>query len=272
MSKKIISIVFAAPMLLLFIFLIANIVAEGHSGIRLSYFYEETSHAGRSGGLGPILLSTTIIVFIALLISSIVSFFAAIFLTLIISKNKTLYHVFDISLTLLSGLPSVVFGLFGNALFGQAMGLGYSLLSGALTLTCMILPFYTKILHDNFKTVPREYFLSAMALDLSMFRFTKNILIPLNLFALAAGAIFSISRALSETAALIFTSGYVDRFPHSLLDSGRTLSVHIYDLALNVPGGDQAAAKASFVFLLLALFINFLLNVVLKKTLQRGHE
>lgn len=250
--------------------MISNIILEGHAGLSWNYFVTEASHAGRSGGIAPIIVSTTIIVILTLLISTPFSFCSALILTLVISKNRYLLSLFEISLTLLSGLPSVVFGLFGSAFFGKTLGFGYSLISGALTLSCMVLPFYTKILHDNFKILPREYFLSGKALDLSLYQFAKNILIPLNLYAIAAGAIFSISRALGETAALIFTSGYVDRYPHSLLDSGRTLSIHIYDLALNIPGGDQAALKASFVFLLLSLTINFILSVVLKNTLLRG--
>jgi phosphate transport system permease protein len=266
MIKKFLVSVFTIPMLCLFILLIFNIISEGHVDLNWQYFVEETSRAGKSGGIGPILFSTLIIVFLTLIISTIFSFFSALVLTLVIAKNKVLYHLFDISLTLLSGLPSIVFGLFGSAFFSRYLGLGYSLLSGALTLTCMTLPFYTKILHDNFKNVPREYLMSSEAVSLSFYKTARFVLIPLNHYALLAGAIFSVSRALGETAALIFTSGYVDRFPTSIMDSGRTLSVHIYDLALNVPGGDTAAARASFVFLLLSLFINFILNVILKRS------
>lgn len=270
MTKKLPFFLLSLPMILLFALMISNIVMSGNHQITLDYFLTEATHAGRAGGIAPILVSTVIIVFITLIISTIGSFFCALFLTLVIAKNRLLLSLFEVSLTLLSGLPSVVFGLFGNALFCKTFGFGYSLLSGALTLSCMVLPFYTKILHDNFKAIPQEYFLSAHSLDLSLYQFSKNIIIPLNLYAIAAGAIFSVSRALGETAALIFTSGYVDRFPHSILDSGRTLSIHIYDLALNIPGGDQAATKASFIFLLLSLFINFSLSIVLKKTLERG--
>ncbi|MGZ3789297.1 MAG: PstA family ABC transporter permease [Bacteriovorax sp.] len=274
MNKKMIifltSLFVALPITALFILMIGNITTDGHDGISIQYFITEATHAGRSGGIAPILLSTTIIVFLTLLFSTPFSFCCALVLTLVIPKNRFLLSLFEISLSILSGLPSVVFGLFGSSFFGKTLGFGYSLLSGALTLSCMALPFYTKILHDNFKIMPREYFLSGKALNLSLYQFSKNILIPLNRYAIASGAIFSISRALGETAALIFTSGYVDRYPHSLLDSGRTLSVHIYDLSLNVPGGDQAALKASFVFLVLSLVINFILSVVIKETTHRG--
>lgn len=270
--KKYLIVLISFPILILFFLMISNIVIEGHSGLSLNYFITESAQAGRSGGIAPIILSTSIIVLLTLLISTPFSFCSALVLTLVISKNRFLLSLFEISLTLLSGLPSVVFGLFGSAFFGNTLGFGYSLLSGALTLSCMVLPFYTKILHDNFKILPKEYFLSGKALELSLYQFAKNIIIPLNLYAIAAGAIFSISRALGETAALIFTSGYVDRYPHSILDSGRTLSIHIYDLALNVPGGDQAALRASFVFLFLSLLINFILSVLLKRTLNRGAQ
>ncbi|WP_413288906.1 PstA family ABC transporter permease [Bdellovibrio sp. HCB337] len=270
MSKKILVALVSIPVIVLFGMMISNIILGGHEGLSWDYFVTEVARSGKSGGIGPVLVSTIIVVLMTLLISTPFSFCCAVFLSLVVSKNRFILGFSEISLSLLSGLPSIVFGLFGSALFGQTLGLGYSLLSGALTLSCMVLPFYTKILYDNFKILPREYLLSAKALDLSLFQTSKNVLIPMNLYAIAAGAIFSMSRALGETAALVFTSGYVDRYPHSIFDSGRTLSIHIYDLALNVPAGDQAAMKASFVFLLLSLSINFLFSVVLKKTLQRG--
>ena len=268
MTKNILTAFLVVPMLVLFMLLIFDVISLGHQGLTFSYFFEETTRAGKSGGIGSILYSTTIIVFLALIFSSILSIMSALVLTFYISKKPALYHICDISITLLSGLPSIVFGLFGSTFFGSYLGLGYSLLSGGLTLTLMVLPFYTKILHESFKSIPREYLMSAYALDLSLLNFTRHTLLPLNMYAVLAGAIFSISRALGETAALIFTSGYVDRFPNSLFDSGRTLSVHIYDLALNVPGGDAAAARASFVMLLLSLTLNFTLNLVLKRTMN----
>jgi phosphate transport system permease protein len=270
MTKKILVSLFSLPILVLFILMISNIIISGHQGLSWDYFITEASHAGRDGGIAPILVSTLIVVFLTLVISTPFSFCSAIMMTLVFSKNRYLMALSEISLSLLSGLPSIVFGLFGSAFFGKTLGLGYSLLSGALTLSCMVLPFYTKILYDNFKILPKEYLLSARAMNLSIVQISKNVLIPLNSYAIAAGAIFAMSRALGEVAALIFTSGYVDRYPQSIMDSGRTLSVHIFDLALNVPGGDQASLKASFVFLLLCLAINFLLSVVLKKTLQRN--
>lgn len=272
MTKKIFIGLFSLPILILFGMMISNIILGGHEGLSWDYFVTEVARSGKSGGIGPILVSTVIIVAMTLAISTPFSFCCAVILSFGLTKNRFFMGFSEISLSLLSGLPSIVFGLFGSALFGQTLGLGYSLLSGALTLSCMVLPFYTKILYDNFKILPREYILSAKALDLSLFQISKSILVPMNLYAIAAGAVFSISRALGETAALVFTSGYVDRYPHSIMDSGRTLSIHIYDLALNVPGGDQAAMRASFVFLLLSLSINFLFSVMLKKTLQRGAQ
>ena len=92
----------------------------------------------------------------------------------------------------------------------------------------------------------------------------KSIIIPYALPAIFVGIVLSVGRALAETAALIFTSGYVDRMPESMLDSGRSLSIHIYDLTMNVPGGDVNAYKTSFVLIILILATNALINSLLK--------
>jgi len=104
--------------------------------------------------------------------------------------------------------------------------------------------------------VPDDLRRAAAALGLSRVAAVRRVLLPAALPALTAAVVLSLGRALAETAALLFTSGYVDRMPTSLLDSGRTLSVHIYDLAMNVPGGDQAAYGSALVLLLALLGVN----------------
>jgi phosphate transport system permease protein len=104
--------------------------------------------------------------------------------------------------------------------------------------------------------VPREQRLGSAALGFSQTRMFLSVLLPLSMPGLIVGLVLSIGRALAETAALIFTSGYVDRFPHSVLDSGRTLSIHIYDLTMNVPGGDQNAYASALALVVLLLIID----------------
>jgi phosphate transport system permease protein len=160
------------------------------------------------------------------------------------------------SLDVLASVPSVVFGLFGNAVFCQALGMGFSLLSGGLTLACMVLPFFIRTAEEGLRAVPKDYRLAAASLGLSHTGTLAHILIPAAMPGLLAGFILSVSRSLAETAALIFTSGYVDRMPSSLLESGRTLSVHIYDLSMNVSGGDGMAYSSALVLMIILIVLN----------------
>ncbi|MFQ5742302.1 MAG: PstA family ABC transporter permease, partial [Acidobacteriota bacterium] len=160
------------------------------------------------------------------------------------------------SLDVLAGVPSIVFGLFGNVLFCQILGFGFSILSGGLTLACMVLPILIRSTEAGFRAVPDEYRHASAALGLSRCSTLFKVLLPVAVPGLLVGLVLGIGRAIAETAALIFTSGYVDRMPESLLDSGRSLSVHIFDLAMNVPGADAYAYASALVLVSALLVIN----------------
>jgi phosphate transport system permease protein len=248
-------------MIVVFILMIGFIVLKGSENLNWQYFISEPTHSGRTGGVAPILLSTIYLLGLTLLIATPFAFATSLTLTFYIPKKGFFKICSEASLSLLSGLPSIIFGIFGGAFFGQRMGLGYSILTGALTLSCMIFPFYTKILYENFKSIPNDYFLAGNALNLTNWQVARNIIFPLNIYGIFAGIIFSMSKSLGETAALVFTSGYVDKYPHSIFESGRSLSVHIYDLAMNVSGADSAAMRASLVFLIFSFSLNAIFNI-----------
>jgi phosphate transport system permease protein len=128
----------------------------------------------------------------------------------------------------------------------------------------MALPLFITTVEKGIRSVPSNYRLVSFSLGMSRFTMIKSIIIPYALPAIFVGIVLSVGRALAETAALIFTSGYVDRMPESMLDSGRSLSIHIYDLTMNVPGGDVNAYKTSFVLIILILATNALINSLLK--------
>jgi phosphate transport system permease protein len=172
-------------------------------------------------------------------------------------------------LDILAGVPSIVFGLFGNVFFCKVLGLGFSILSGGLTLACMVLPILIRSTEEGFRAVPNEYRLGAAALGFSRTTTLFKLLLPAAVPGLVVGLVLGIGRAIAETAALLFTSGYVDRMPESLLDSGRSLSIHIYDLSMNVSGGDKNAYASALVLLLLILLINGTAAWIAENWLQR---
>jgi phosphate transport system permease protein len=136
------------------------------------------------------------------------------------------------------------------------LGLGFSILSGGLTLACMVLPILIRATEEGFRSVPQDYRFAAAALGLSRTTSLFSLLLPVAVPGLMVGMILGIGRAVAETAALIFTSGYVDRLPHSIMDSGRVLSIHIFDLSMNVAGGDSQAYASSLVLVGSLLLIN----------------
>ena len=159
-------------------------------------------------------------------------------------------------------MPSIIFGLFGNACFSLFLGLGFSILSGGLTLACMVLPLLIRSIEGALRAVPDDYRSAAAALGISHAATLRRILLPVATPGIVVGLVLAVGRALAETAALLFTSGYVDRMPASVFDSGRALSVHVYDLAINVPGGERHAYATALVLALLLLAINGLTFVL----------
>lgn len=241
-----------------FLWLLGDIVRHGVGELSWTFLTAAPQNAGRAGGIGPILVSTLLLLAVCLAVSVPLGLATAVFLAEFAPAGRPFGRFVRRSLDILAGVPSIVFGLFGNALFSIVLGLGFSILSGGLTLACMVLPLLIRTLEESLRAVPDEVRLGAAALGMSRRRTVLSLLLPAAAPGLAVGLVLGIGRALAETAALIFTSGYVDRMPESLHDSGRSLSIHIYDLAMNVPGGEPRAYAAALVLVGLLLVLNHL--------------
>lgn len=239
-----------------FLWLLTDLVRHGMAQLNWTFLFSAPERSGRAGGIGPILISTLMILAVALAAVIPLGLGTAVYLSDYTRSGGRTARSIGMSLDVLAGVPSIVFGLFGNALFSVWLGLGFSILSGGLTLACMMLPIFIRATESGLSAVPAEWRLGAAALGFSRAAALWRILLPAAAPAMAAGLMLSIGRALAESAALIFTSGYVDRVPGSLLDSGRALAVHIYDLSMNVTGGDAAAYGASLVLISLLFVIN----------------
>lgn len=241
----------------IFSWILGDIVVRGASAIDWAFLWETPQDAGRSGGIFSILASTAWILVICLGAAVPVGLGAAIVLTQAsASKSGPLVKIFRLALDLLASIPSIVFGLFGNAFFCNTLGLGYSILSGGLTLACMVLPFFTRACEASLLGVPRRIAVGAAALGFRQWRTMLSVIIPAAMPGITVGLVLATGRALAETSALLFTSGYIDRTPASVMDSGRAISVHIYELAMNVGGGDMNAYRTAFVLITLLLLIN----------------
>lgn len=259
----------ASLIIALFIWIVGDLVRHGLPYLSLSFLLESPRDAGRAGGISPILVSTLLILSVCLAVSVPIGVSAAVLLAEFSKKGGLLGLMVRRSLDVLAGIPSIVFGLFGNAFFSVYLGMGFSILSGGLTLACMVLPTLIRSAEEGLWAVPDDYRNAAAALGLPKSATLWRILLPAATPGLIVGLLLGIGRALAETAALLFTSGYVDRMPESLMDSGRSLSLHIYDLAMNVPGGQGHAFASGLVLIALLLTINLLIFQIADRWLYR---
>ena len=259
----------AASVTMMFLWLLGDMAWRGAGQLSWEFFTSVPVDAGREGGIGPIIVSTVLILGVCMAVSVPLGTGTAMLLAEFTSDQSVFGRMVRRSLDVLAGVPSIVFGLFGNAFFSITLGLGFSVLSGGLTLACMVLPILIRSVEEGFRSVPNEYRLGAAALGISRASILFRLLLPAAFPGLVVGLVLGVGRALAETAALIFTSGYVTRTPDSLLDSGRALAVHIFDLSMNVPGGTANAYATALVLVGLVLLINGLTVWVARMWLRR---
>jgi phosphate transport system permease protein len=167
----------------------------------------------------------------------------------------------------LAGIPSIVFGLFGFVFFVIFLDMGWSILSGSMTLAIMILPTITRTAQEAILTVPNEYRENSLALGASKWQTVRKVIIPSSLPGIVTGIILSVGRAVGETAALVLTAGSSLGMPLSLADPARTMSVHLYMLVMEGISMERAFGTA-FLIVVLIVIINYLANYSLKKLSQ----
>ena len=259
----------AAVVSSVFVWMLADIVWNGAGQISWEFLTAPTDDAGRAGGIGPILVSTAMILGVCMAVSVPLGVGTAVLLSEFTGTNVTFGRLVRRSLDVLAGVPSIVFGLFGNAFFCHVLGLGFSILAGGLTLACMVLPILIRSTEAGLRAVPNEYRMGAAALGISRTSALWHVLLPAAAPGIVVGLVLGVGRAIAETAALLFTSGYVDRMPGSLFDSGRSLSIHIYDLSMNVAGGSANAYASALVLVALLVPINAGISWVADRWLHR---
>ena len=212
----------------------------------------------------PSILNTVYMVFLAMAIAMPFGIGAAIYLVEYAKRGSKLVAVIRLTTETLAGIPSIVFGLFGFLFFVGFLGWGKSLLSGAVTLAIMVLPTIIRTTEEALKAVPDSYREGSFGLGAGRVRTVFRTVLPTAVPGILAGVILAIGRAVGETAALIFTAGTSTLDLHSVMDSGRTLAVHMYMLSGEGLHTEQAYA-AAVVLLLLVIGINAFSNFVAKK-------
>ena len=245
----------------LLVVLLAYVLLKGIGQINWQFLTTVTSVLKGTVGIAGNLLNTLIIVLITMLIATPLGVGAAVYLNEY-AKPGRLVSSIEFATETLSGIHSIIFGLFGSMFFGETLGLGYSLLTGSLTLILMVLPLITRNTQEALKTVPTSYRNGALGLGAGKWYMIRNVLLPSAAPGILTGAILAIGRIVGESAALLFTAGSAKALPKTLgklfskiFHSGGTLTIQLY-LSATSEGDFDTAFGIAVVLLVLVLCIN----------------
>lgn len=216
----------------------------------------------------PAIVNTLMMVLLVLLFAVPVGVGAAIYLVEYAKKGNLLVKIVRVTTETLQGIPSIVYGLFGYLFFAVFFGWGYTFLGGALTLAIMILPLIMRTTEEALLSVPDSFREGSFGLGAGKLRTIFRIILPTAVPGIVSGIILGIGRVVGETAALMFTAGTIAKIPGSLMDSGRTLAVHMYALLSEGLYMEQAYASA-VVLMVLVLLINACSGWIAKKLTKR---
>lgn len=216
----------------------------------------------------PAIINTILMVLLVLLLVVPIGVGGAIYLVEYATRGNKLVKLIRLTAETLSGIPSIVYGLFGYLFFVIACGWGNSFLAGALTLAMMVLPLILRTTEEALKSVPDSFREGSFGLGAGKLRTIFRIILPPAVPGILSGVILGIGRVVGETAALMYTAGTIAKIPGSLMDSGRTLAVHMYALLSEGLYMEQAYA-AAVILLIVVLLINGCSSWVAKK-LTRG--
>ena len=256
----------AAVTVLLLILLLGYILVKGIPNLSGKLLTSVTSYLTNTIGILPNILNTIYIVIVTMVIVTPISVGAAIYLTEY-AKNRRLVSVIELASEILTGIPSIIFGLVGMLLFTQLMGIRQGILAGALTLVMMTMPTIIRTTQESLKTVPRSYREGSLAMGSGKWYMIRTVVLPNAIDGIVTGGILAVGRIVGESAALLFTAGFglaLNGFWHSLTSSSATLTVALYVYA-SERGKTDVAFAIAVILILLTLLINFMADFAAKR-------
>lgn len=255
---------------LFLVFIIVYVLSKGVKSVTPQFLTTVTSVRKGTVGIAGNIVNTLIIIVLTMLIATPIGVGAAIYLNEYAKAGKFV-SIIEFATEVLSGIPSIIFGLFGMMFFGETLGLGYSILTGSLTLILMVLPLITRNTQEALKTVPVGYRNGAIGLGAGKWYMIRTILIPSAMPGIITGVILAIGRIVGESAALLFTAGSAKLLPKGLLgvfdkifQSGGTLTIQLY-LSATSEGDFSSAFGIAVVLLIIVLAINMATKALTKK-------
>jgi phosphate transport system permease protein len=260
----------AAILVLLLLFsIIIYILSKGIPHITWQFLTQVPSDMGRSGGILSTIVGTLAVTIVAIVVATPLGVGTAFYLTEY-TRESIITKIIRFSAESLAGIPSIVYGLFGFIFFVIYLKLGWSILSGGLTLAVMILPTIIRTSEEAIHTVPPMYREVSFSLGGTKWQTMIKVLIPSALPGIATGIILGIGRSVAETAAVILTAGSALQMPTSLFSPARTMAVHFYILASEGISMEKAFATAALLIILI-LLINIGANLLVNRFMAKGH-
>ncbi|MEG0546078.1 MAG: phosphate ABC transporter permease PstA [Oscillospiraceae bacterium] len=247
-------------------FIIGYILIKGVPHLSLDLF--SIKYTSENVSLFPSLINTITMTALSLLIAVPLGVFSAIYLVEYAKRGNKLVAIVRTTTETLSGIPSIVYGLFGYLLFVVYLGWGYSILAGAVTLSIMILPVIMRTTEEALKSISDSFREGSYGLGAGKLRTVFKIVLPSAVPGILAGIVLSVGRIVGETAALIYTAGTVAQIPNSLFGSGRTMSIHMYALWKEGFNPDESYATA-VVLLIIVIGLNAL-SAFIAKRISKG--
>ena len=247
--------------------IICYVTVRGIGSVSLEFLTTVTSARKGTVGIAGNIVNTMYIIVITLVIATPIGVGSAIYLNEYAKPGK-IVRIIEFTTETLSGIPSIIFGLFGSVFFGTTLHLGYSLLTGALTLSLMILPLITRNTQEALRTVPDSYRSGALGMGATKWHMIRTILLPSAMPGIITGVILAIGRIVGESAALLFTAGSGYLLPKAggwlskILQPGGTLTIQLY--LSSSKAEYNVAFGIAFVLLVIVLCINFLTKYLAK--------
>lgn len=242
--------------------IVGYIFYKGLHLISFDFIFGDYSPTG-DGGIWPMIVTTIYTVVISLIIATPIGILAAVYLQEY-AKQGRLVKIIRFATESLTGIPSIIYGLFGAVFFVTTLKLGMSIIAASLTLTIIVLPVIIRTTEESLKTVPRSYREGSLALGTTKLQTLYKVILPSAMPGILSGIILSVGRIIGESAAIFLTAGTVAAMPESIFSSARTLTVHSY-LVTQESGNIELAAAVGIVLIIIILAINLSATFISKK-------
>lgn len=244
------------------VMIVGYIFYKGIGLISLDFIFGNYSPSG-GGGILPMIVTTIYTIAISLIIATPIGILAAVYLQEY-AKQGRLVNTIRFATESLTGIPSIIYGLFGAVFFVTTLKLGMSIIAASLTLTIIVLPVIIRTTEESLKTVPRAYREGSLALGTTKLQTLYKVILPSAMPGILSGLILSMGRIIGESAAIFLTAGTVAAMPASIFSSARTLTVHSY-LVTQEAGDIELAAAVGIVLIVLILILNLTATFISKK-------